>query len=69
MNNISLISLLKLALKHIYALLLAGVIFAAAAFSYCKFMAVPKYSATGSILVTNGSIINNSQSSATASTS
>lgn len=69
MNNISLISLLKLALRHIYALILAGVIFAAAAFSYCKFVAVPKYSATGSILVTNGSIINNSQSSATASTS
>lgn len=69
MNNISLISLLKLALKHIYALILAGVVFAAVAFSYCKFVAVPKYSATGSILVTNGSIINDTQSSATSSTS
>lgn len=69
MNNISLISLLKLALKHIYALILAGVVFAAIAFSYCKFVAVPKYSATGSILVTNGSIINDTQSSATSSTS
>ena len=69
MNNISLISLLKLALKHIYALILSGVVFAAVAFSYCKFVAVPKYSATGSILVTNGSIINDTQSSATSSTS
>ncbi len=69
MNNISLISLLKLALKHIYALILAGVVFAAIAFSYCKFVAVPKYSATGSVLVTNGSIINDTQSSATSSTS
>lgn len=69
MNNISLISLLKLALKHIYALILAGVVFAAIAFSYCKFVAVPKYSATGSIIVTNGSIINDTQSSATSSTS
>ncbi len=70
MNNISLISLLKLALKHIYVLILAGVVFAAVAFSYCKFVAVPKYSATGSVLVTNGSIIsNNTQSSATSSTS
>lgn len=69
MNNISLISLLKLALKHIYVLILAGVVFAAVAFSYCKFVAVPKYSATGSILVTNGSIINDTQSSATSSTS
>lgn len=69
MNNISLISLLKLALKHIYALILAGVVFAAIAFSYCKFVAVPKYSATSSILVTNGSIINDTQSSATSSTS
>lgn len=68
-NNISLISLLKLALKHIYALILAGVVFAAIAFSYCKFVAVPKYSATGSVLVTNGSIINDTQSSATSSTS
>lgn len=70
MNNISLISLLKLALKHIYALILAGVVFAAVAFSYCKFVAVPKYSATGSILVTNGSMINNNtQSPDTSSTS
>ena len=67
MNNISLISLLKLALRHIYALILAGVVFAAVAFSYCKFVAVPKYSATGSILVTNGSIINNNTQSSEAS--
>ncbi len=69
MNNISLISLLKLALKHIYVLILAGVVFAAVVFSYCKFVAVPKYSATGSILVTNGSMINNTQSPDTSSTS
>ena len=67
MNNISLLSLLKLALRHIYILLLSGVIFAVAAFSYCKFAAVPRYSASGSILVTNGSIINNAQTSSNTS--
>lgn len=56
-NNLSLIHLLKLALRYIYVLVIAGLICAVIAFSYCQFIAVPKYSATGSVLVTNGAII------------
>lgn len=56
-NNLSLIHLLKLALRYIYVLIISGLICAVIAFSYCQFIAVPKYSATGSVLVTNGAII------------
>ena len=69
MNNISLISLLKLAVKHIFLLIFAGLVCAAAAFSYCNFIAQPKYSATGSVIVTNGSIINNNASDTASQTS
>lgn len=54
MNNITLISLAKLALKHIVAIAVAAVVCAAAAFSYCTFIASPRYSATGSLISTNG---------------
>lgn len=56
MRGITLFSLLNLALKHIVALILSAVIFATAAFSYCEYVATPRYSATGSVLVTNGVI-------------
>ena len=71
-NNLSLIHLLKLALRYIYVLIVAGLICAVIAFSYCQFIAVPKYSATGSVLVTNGAIIadsNNSEVTASKSVS
>ena len=71
-NNLSLIHLLKLALRYIYVLIVAGLICAVIAFSYCQFIAVPKYSATGSVLVTNGAIIadsNNSENTASKSVS
>ena len=65
MNNISLFSLVRLALKYVYVLIVSALICAVIAFSYCQFVAVPKYSATGSVLVTNGAIItdNNTVSS------
>ena len=56
MKNISLITLLEIALKHIFVIILCAVIVATMAFSYCEFVAVPQYSATGSIMVTNGGI-------------
>ena len=61
-NNITLLHLLKLALRYIYVLVIAGLICGVIAFSYCQFIAVPKYSATGSVLVTNGAIIADSGS-------
>ena len=65
MNNISLFSLVRLALKYVYVLIVSALICAIISFSYCQFVAVPKYSATGSVLVTNGAIItdNNTVSS------
>lgn len=57
-NNISLVGLLKLALRYIYLLIAVALIAAVLAFSYCHFLAVPRYSSTGSIVVTNGAIIN-----------
>lgn len=67
MNNISLLSLAKLAWKYVYVLIAAAVLCAALAFSYCSFIAVPQYSATGSVLVTNGAIINSEQEGDTSS--
>lgn len=64
-NNISLIGLLKLALRYIYILIAVALVAAIVAFSYCNFIAVPRYSSTGSIVVTNGAIINNSSSQST----
>lgn len=58
MKNITLLSLLNLALKHIGTLILAAVIFATAAFAYCELLATPRYSATGSIIVASGAVIN-----------
>lgn len=64
-NNISLIGLLKLALRYIYILIAVALVAAIVAFSYCNFIAVPRYSSTGSIVITNGAIINNSSSQST----
>ena len=57
MNNISLVDLLKLALKYIYILITVALVAAIVAYSYCNFVAEPRYSSTGSIVVTNGAII------------
>ena len=56
MKDISLMYLLNLALRRLWVLILAAVVFAAAAFGYCKFLATPEYTATASVLVTNGGI-------------
>ena len=56
MKNLTLLSLVNLAIKHIILIIAVAVIFATAAFSYCEFIAEPQYSAKGSILITNGSV-------------
>lgn len=58
MKNITLLSLFNLALKHIGALILAAAVFAGATLAYCEFFATPRYSATGSIVVASGAMIN-----------
>lgn len=67
-NNISLVDLLKLALKYIYILIAVALTAAILAFSYCNFVAEPRYSSTGSIVVTNGAIINDTALQASGST-
>lgn len=65
MKEISILYLLKLLKKHIFIILLCAIVFAAAAFSYCNFFVAPKYSATTSIIISNGAIINSDTSSST----
>ena len=57
MNNYSLLFMVKLALKHWLTLVIVAVVSATLAFSYFNFVAEPKYSATGSMVVTNGTMI------------
>ncbi|MBE6732874.1 MAG: hypothetical protein E7561_02625 [Ruminococcaceae bacterium] len=57
MRDISLMYILNLALRRIWVLILAAIVFAAGAFCYCKFLATPEYTATASVLVTNGGIM------------
>lgn len=40
-----------------YFIIIAAVVFAIGAFSYCRFVAVPRYAARGSVLLTNGAIV------------
>ncbi len=55
-KNINIMDLVLLAWRHIWIIILATVVFAASAFSYCKLLVTPSYSATASILVTNGAV-------------
>lgn len=55
-KTINIMDLVMLALRHIWIIILTAVVFAAGAFSYCKFFVTPSYSATASILVTNGAV-------------
>ena len=57
MNNFTLFSLIRIALKNIFIIILVAVLCAAGTFSYFNFVANPKYQAKGSIMVTNGAII------------
>lgn len=56
MKNITLLSLFNLAIKHIVLIIVIAVVFAGTTFAYCEYIATPRYSASGSILVTNGGI-------------
>lgn len=56
MNKFNLMFIFKLAIKNAFLLLITGTVCAAAVYSYFKFIDDPKYSATGSLLVTNGGI-------------
>lgn len=55
-KTINIMELIMLAWRYIWIIILAAVVFAVSAFSYCKFFLTPRYSATASILVTNGAV-------------
>ncbi len=57
MRNLTLFALINLALKYFWILIISAVVLASGAFAYCEFLATPQYSATGSVLVTNGAIL------------
>lgn len=57
MNELNLAYLLKLFLHRLYIIIITAVVFAASAFGYCKFIATPTYSATSQIIVSNGSLL------------
>ncbi len=63
MKEISILYLLKLLKKNLLIIILSTVVFGAATFSYCHFLVSPRYSATASIIISNGTIINSSNTS------
>lgn len=56
MSDLSLSYLASILLKRLWIIILALVICAGAAFSYCVFLATPVYKSLGSIIVTNGGV-------------
>ncbi len=65
MQEISIFVLFKIALKRLWALILAFVLAAGLAFSYCSFIADPVYGASASIIVTNGAVVSSEENSPT----
>ena len=53
---INIMDLMLLAWRRLWIIILTAIVFAAGVFSYCKFFVTPSYSATASILVTNGAV-------------
>ncbi len=60
MNIFNLFFMLKIALKHWLALFAAAIICAGAVYGYFNFIAEPKYSAKGAVVITNGEILKES---------
>lgn len=55
-KTINIMDLVLLAWHRLWIIILAAVVFAASAFGYCNFFLTPSYSATASLLVTNGGV-------------
>ncbi len=68
MDNFSVEFLVKTLVKYLHFIIISAVVFAIAAFSYCHFVAVPKYSAKGSVLLTNGAIITTDENTTSSQT-
>ena len=55
-KTINITDLFMIAWRRLWVIILVAVIFAISAFAYCKLFLTPKYSATASILATNGAV-------------
>ncbi len=55
-KTINIMDLVMLAWRYIWIIILTAVVFAAGAFGYCKIFLTPAYSATASIIATNGAV-------------
>lgn len=56
MENINFAMLFRIFVKRLWIIALAFVIAVCAAYAYCSYIVTPRYSATASIMVTNGAI-------------
>ena len=56
MQNFTILSLVRLAIKNIFVLILVAIVVGAATFSYCNFVVDPRYTATSNVLVSNGAL-------------
>lgn len=56
-KTINIMDIVMLAWRRLWIIVIVAAICAGAAFGYCKFFLTPSYSATSSILVTNGAVI------------
>lgn len=63
MNNISIYRLFKIFVKNIVTIILVAVLCGASAFVYFNYLVEEKYAATGSVMVTNGAILQGGESS------
>ena len=57
MKEITIEYLVNLLLRRLVIIILVAIIFAAAAFGYCRFVATPVYKATAQLVVSNGAVI------------
>lgn len=55
-KTINIMDLVMIAWRRIWVIIIAAVVFAVAAFGYCEIFLTKEYSATASILVTNGAV-------------
>jgi len=55
-KTVNIMDLVMLAWRRLWIIALAAIVCAVAVFSYCKFFLTPSYSATASIIVTNGAV-------------
>lgn len=62
-NEFSIYHIFRLIIKNFFLILLTAIVFGVGTFCYCKFYLPERFTASGSVVVTNGGIINKDTSS------